>query len=250
MILEYHRPNTIDDALELLARTEPITFPLGGGTVLTRASDSDFEVVDLQLLGIDQIKKESKTWRFGAMLTLQTMLTAEGMYKGLAQAIQHQATYNTRHVATVAGALVAADGRSAFATAMLALDAKLSIAKLNAEVKYVALGDFLPLRAEQLQGALIIEIIVPMGVQLAYHYIARTPADLPIVCVALAQWPSGRTRVALGGYGSAPLVAMDGPSADGAETAAFDAYREAADSWASASYRSKMAATLTKRGLM
>jgi len=132
---------------------------------------------------------------------------------------------------------------------MLALDVVLKIAKQGTDFQDIAIGDYLPLRSEWLSGALIIEVALPVGVRLAYKYVARTPADLPIVCAAVAQWPSGRTRVALGGYGSAPLLAMDGPNAAGAETAAFDAYREAGDSWASAAYRSEMAATLTARGV-
>lgn len=249
MILAYHRPEKLDDALALLARVEPTTLPLGGGSVLNQASDTDFDVVDLQALGLDGMQKGSKTWQLGAALTLQAMLDTDGLDQALEQAIQHQATFNTRQVATVAGALAAADGRSAFATAMLALDAHLTIAKHGVELQKTALGNFLPLRAEQRAGALITQVILPVDVRLAYHYVARTPADLPIVCVAVAQWSSGRTRIALGGYGAAPLLAMDGPNAEGAETAARDAYREAGDQWASAAYRSDMAATLTTRGL-
>ncbi len=32
MITEYHRPKTLPDALALLARTDVVTVPLGGGT--------------------------------------------------------------------------------------------------------------------------------------------------------------------------------------------------------------------------
>jgi len=249
MILAYHRPESLSEALQWLARSEPTTVALGGGTALNRASDSDFEVVDLQALGIDRLEKGSKTWQLGAMLTLQIMLASDGLDRVLAQAIRHQATYNTRQIATVAGTLVAADGRSPFLTAMLALDAQLMIFKNDADSQKVALGEFLPFRSDYLSGALITQVNIPVSVRLAYHYVARTPADLPILCAAVCQWPSGRTRVALGGYGSTPILAMDGPDATGAEIAARDTYREAGDRWASADYRSEMAATLTNRGL-
>ncbi len=144
---------------------------------------------------------------------------------------------------------MAADGRSPFVTAMLALGAQLTIFKKDADSQKVALGEFLPLRSDHLSGELITQVNMPVRVRLAYHYVARTPADLPIVCVAVCQWPSGRTRVALGGYGSTPILAMDGPGPAGAEIAARDAYCEAGDRWASADYRSEMAATLTIRGL-
>jgi hypothetical protein len=79
-------------------------------------------------------------------------------------------------------------------------------------------------------------------VRLAYEYVARTPADWPLVCAGVAAWPSGRTRVALGGFGEAPWLAMDGPTAHGAEFAAADAYSQAGDAWATAEYRREMAA--------
>ncbi len=79
--------------------------------------------------------------------------------------------------------------------------------------------------------------------------VARTPADKPIVCAALAQWTSGRTRLALGGYGKAPTLAMDGTESDGIDSAAQNAFHEASDEWASAEYRMDVAITLSKRCL-
>ena len=79
--------------------------------------------------------------------------------------------------------------------------------------------------------------------------IARTPADRPIVCVAAARWPSGRTRLALGGFGAAPTLAMDGPEDSGAQIAAASAYSQAGDEWASAEYRSEAAGILALRCL-
>ena len=108
----------------------------------------------------------------------------------------------------------------------------------------------MPLRAERERGTLVTTVNIPSNVTLTYEYVARTPADLPIVCAAVAQWLSGRTRVALGGFGNAPLLAMDGPEPEGAETAARDAFREAGDQWASAEYRSDIAAILVKRCLV
>jgi CO/xanthine dehydrogenase FAD-binding subunit len=90
---------------------------------------------------------------------------------------------------------------------------------------------------------------LPLNAHLAYEYIARTPADWPLVCAGVARWPSGRTRVVLGGFGAAPLLAMDGPLPDGAQIAAADAYSQAGDEWASAEYRREMASLLTLRAL-
>jgi len=246
MIIEYHRPDRLEDALDLLSRSDPVTFPLGGGSVLNQPSDERFAVVDLQSLELSRINKKGNTLQLGATVTLQALANFSGIHSNLVKAIFHEATYNTRQVATIAGALIAADGRSPFGTAMLALGAKLSLLPGD---KNLSLGDVFPFRREKLKGKLIVQITIPSNVELAYEYVSRTPADLPIVCMALAQWPSGRTRVALGGYGSSPILAMDGPHSDGAEIVVRDAFHEASDQWASSEYRSDIAATLVKRVL-
>jgi CO/xanthine dehydrogenase FAD-binding subunit len=117
------------------------------------------------------------------------------------------------------------------------------------DVATLGLGEFLPLRAEQIQGKLITSVSIPTNVKLAFDYVSRTPADKPIVCAALAQWNSGRTRLVLGGYGKSPLLAMDGTESEGVEAAARNALHEATDEWGTAEYRMDVAATLAKRCL-
>jgi CO/xanthine dehydrogenase FAD-binding subunit len=246
MIIEYRRPDSIEDALKLLGRSEPVTLPLGGGSFLNRPSEDEFAVVDLQSLGLDKIEEKGNKVQIGAAATLQALLNFPNSDPALIKVIRHEATYNIRQVATVAGALVAADGRSPFATAMLALSAQLLLLPGDEDI---SLGDLLPLGHKKLKSRLITQIVIPTNVKIAYEYVARSPADLPIVCVCVVQWPSGRTRVALGGYGKSSMLAMDGPQPDGAEIAARDAYSEVGDHWASAEYRSDVAAILTKRAL-
>ncbi len=249
MIVEYHRPATLEEALRLLERSQPFSAPLGGGTALNRLIRGEAAVVDLQALGLDIFQTQGNSLLLGATLSLQKLLEqlgAQPMAGELRKVILHEATYNLRQVATVAGTLVAASGRSPFATALLALDAEMTLAPGE---EILSLGDLLPLRTERLRGRLITQVALPLNARLAYEYVARTPADQPIVCAAAACWPSGRTRVALGGYGSAPMLAFDGGEPDGAAMAARNAYAEAGDTWASAEYRSEIAAILVERCL-
>jgi CO/xanthine dehydrogenase FAD-binding subunit len=250
MIIEYHRPNTLEEALSLLARSGVKTLPLGGGTCLNQPSQERFAVVDLQTLGLNMLERRGNTWALGATLTLQTLLENPGIAPALEVAIRQEASYNLRQAATAAGTLVSADGRSPFATALLALDAELELKSAAIPSEWVSLGDLLPIRAERLSGRLITSITLPSNARLAYESVARTPVDLPIVCVALARWPSGRVRLALGGFGEAPALTFDGPEAGGLEVAARDLYNSAGDEWASAEYRQDMAATLAKRCLL
>ncbi len=241
MITAYHRPKTLDEALTLLA--QPNTLPLGGGALLSHSTVDPVEAVDLQALGLDTVNKQGQNLELGATLTLQSLLESENCPAALKSALKLEAPLNIRNSATVAGTIVACDGRSTFVTCLLALDSKLSVISQQSSV--IGLGDFLPLRPR----GLIVSITIPLNVKLAFDYVARTPADKPIVCVALAQWNSGRTRLAVGGYGKSPMLAMDGSSSDDAAVAARNAFHEATDEWASAEYRMDVASTLAKRRL-
>ena len=172
----------------------------------------------------------------------------ENCPEALKVAIKLEAPINIRNTATVAGTLVSSDGRSPFATSLLAMDAKieqviLDNSKVDSRVSNI--GEFLPLRPANL----ITKITIPLNAKFAFEFTSKTPADKPIVAAALSQWNSGRTRLALGGYGKSPMLAMDGTEAEGLDAAARNAYHEANDEWASAEYRMDVAATLAKRCL-
>lgn len=244
MITEYYRPETLPEALELLKR--PNTLPLEGGTLLSLLKSASVKVVDLQALELNNIQEKGNSLEIGATATLQELLENEFTPDALKSALRLEAPLNIRNAATVAGRLASTDGRSTFATAMLALDAKLSVQPGDEELE---IGSYLPLRGEVLQSKLITAITIPINTKLAFESVARTPADKPIVCAALAQWPSGRTRLTLGGYGKTPLLAMDGTESDGLESAARNAFHQATDEWASAEYRMEVATTLAKRCL-
>jgi len=171
MITTYHRPRTLDEALTLLTR--PDTVPLGGGTLLSRPAADAIEVVDLQSLGLDTVKKSGSNLEIGATVTLQALLESEHTPEAMKTALKLEAPLNIRNSATVAGTLVACDGRSTFAVSLLALDAKVEIKAFehrdlkdqslrktpNLNEQLINLGDFLPLRPR----GLITSITIPLG---------------------------------------------------------------------------------------
>jgi CO/xanthine dehydrogenase FAD-binding subunit len=239
MILEYHRPETIDEALALLARDNPRTVPLGGGTTLSRKGGDPVAVVDLQALRLDFIRVEGSVIEAGAMVRMRGLAAHSHIQPVLSQSITREYSSNLREMTTI----VSSDGRSAFLTALLALDARLIW--LPGEREH-SLGSYLPLRRNWEGGGLIYSLKIPHNVRLRLDSVARTPGDRPIMIGAVCRWPSGRTRVALGGYGAAPVLALDGPDAGGAEIAARNAYLHAGDEWASAEYRSQVAVDLIR----
>lgn len=246
MIVEYLRPQSIEDALKLLARPGIKTVPIGGGTVINQPSEEALAVVDLQSLGLNQFQSHGQALELGAMVTLQALVEFPDLQPALRQVVLQEAAYNIRQVATIAGSIVSATGRSPLATSLLSLDTRLVLQPGNEQID---LGEVLFLRLERLQSRLVTSVILPMNVNISYQAVSRTPADFPIVCVAAAMWPSGRVRLALGGYGKAPILAMDGPEAHGYQEAVFSAFSEAGDEWASAQYRQKTARILASRAL-
>ena len=245
MITDYFRPQTLEEALQLLST--PNVRPLGGGSVLTHLADDTFAVVDLQNLNLDKIHKSGETLEIGATVTLQSLLESPHTPVALKTALKLETPLNLRNMGTVAGTLATCDGRSPFAAVMVALDSKLTIE--NGGTIKVNLGSFLLSRHEHLHGNLIISILISLNLKLAFETIARSPGDKPIVCVSLARWPSGRTRLVIGGWGTSPSLAMDATESSGIEAAARNAANDALDQWGSAEYRSDVAAVLANRCL-
>lgn len=242
MITNYHRPKTLDEALTLLQ--QPNTKPLGGGTLLSQPTVDSVSAVDLQLLNLDALRVNGNDLQIGATCTLQSLLESEHISESLKTALKLEAPLNIRNTATVAGTIVSSDGRSPFVTMLLASDAKIQIV-VNRKSEIISCSEFLLTKP----NGLITSITIPLNIKTAFDFISKTPTDKPLICVSLAQWKSGRTRLTLGGYGKIPLLAMDGSEDGGIETAARIAYHEANDEWSSAEYRIEMAAVLSKRCL-
>jgi CO/xanthine dehydrogenase FAD-binding subunit len=245
MILEYNRPGTIEEAIGLISRKLPKTIPIGGGTDLDLISiKSDIAVVDLQNLSMDRIDMVGNNIKIGSGAHLQELVDQIYIPESLKKALTKEVGLNKRNAATLGGTIIACDGRSSFITALVAMDAILEW--LPGDEK-VSIGHYLALRHDWQSGVILNSIYLPCGANVKCAATSRSPADSPILCVAVCQWSSGRTRVALGGYGLYPILAFDGPEETGSVLAAAAAFKNAGDEWASADYRSSVAARLVKR---
>ena len=254
-LTEYHRPTTIDEAMKLLRRRTIHTVPLAGGTALVPEASPDVQaVVDLSQLGLSYVKplKISENLRgldIGATTTLQTLIDdarvqayADGV---LVKAILDTASRNTREAATLAGSIVASDGKSPLLATLFALGAQLHV-RTTADHR-VALEEFSPR-----PGTLIISVMLPAlpeDAHVAYEKIARTPADLPIVCVAALE-SAYVTRIALGGVGDQMvLIDADAPTVEEAVDLAQASIDPPTDYFASSEYRREMIGVLVRRVL-
>lgn len=244
MIIEYNRPETMEEAFKLLARQNPQTVPLAGGSTLSHAQGDPLAVVDLQNLGLNKIEIHENTLCIGAAATLQQIYDFPGTPDALKTSIQWEVSSNLRNTSSLAGTLVMADGRSVIATILLAMGAHFTWMPQN---KDIFLEDWLTGRTIP-KGTLITEIQIPLNGQIHCESIGRTPADTPVVIVSVFQHTSSQKRIAVGGFGPSPLLAANGVlSTDEAVHAVKKIFKDADDAWASAEYRKNAASILTRR---
>jgi CO/xanthine dehydrogenase FAD-binding subunit len=244
MIIEYNRPDNLQEAFKLLARQNPQTVPLAGGSVLSHDQGDPLAVVDLQNLGLNKIEIHENTLCIGAAATLQQIYDFTGTPDALKTAVQWEVTSNLRNTSSLAGTLVTADGRSMITTILLAMGTHFTWMPQN---KDIFVEDWLAGRSIP-KGTLITEIQIPLNGQIQSESIGRTPADTPVVIVSVFQHTSGQKRIAVGGFGPSPLLAVKGVlSTDEAVHAVEKAFGVADDAWASAEYRKNAASILTRR---
>ncbi|NKQ35465.1 MAG: hypothetical protein HF973_07595 [Chloroflexi bacterium] len=256
----YYRPTNLEEALNLLA--QPDMYPLAGGTQLLAGDDKTAVagVVDLQDLGLNQIKTTNDVLHIGATATLLavydflgTELAAADFTPLLQQAIKQAGPNTYRNAATLGGVIASRLPDSELLAALLVLDAQLSLHAPDTAV--INLTDYLS--ATEAPRGLITDIffVIAPGTG-SSERVARTPADTPIVSITCWQ-PAGETpRLAAAGIGSRPfrLQAAEEILADGVTDTAVAAAAQAAnthpgDFRGSAAYRGEMAAVLTRRVL-
>ncbi len=250
--LTYHRPKTIKETLALMEKG----VPLAGGTALTPQRYDVDAVIDLQDLELDELKVGKSEISIGATVKLQAIIKAQKeLPQALAQACRQEAALNIRNAATIGGAVMKGDGRSPLLTALLALDASVLTEPGN---KSESLEKLLEDRGGARKPRLIVALEMMRPNRMIYEQVSRSPADRPLVCLAVAEYQSskGESRViaALGGYGERPVrltkmeeALVKGASLEDAAVLAAKAYSDAGDAFASAAYRAEIAGVLARR---
>lgn len=137
--------------------------------------------------------------QIGAEARLSDLLALPELPAALQALVQQEPAGEQAALPYIAAAL----GSTRLAAAMLALDAELE----HSDGRTQSYGNLLALRASGLPDGLT-ALRFSLLAALQYY-------ESDGVWLALARWPSGRTRVALGGWGAAPILAMDGREASG-----------------------------------
>ncbi len=238
----YHRPTTIEAALQLLNRPNIQTTIIGGGTCqiphLPPLSD---EVVDLQQAGLAEIVYTGQTVTAGAMVRLQTLADDGRAPALLREAIRREGPNTLRHAATLGGTICSPTPDSELLAALLLYEAEVQVQSLQGR-KTVSLPHFLrDVRANLNGGGLLVSVTLQTIGKTAAARVARTPQDRPIVAALARRVDNGLIRLALCGVDTVPVL-VDPQNVKAAINPPhnFQGSRE---------YRRQMAATLTERVL-
>ncbi len=197
LILEhYERPTTIEECLRLLHCPSERAAILAGGTELNvRGHEKLTRVVDIQALGIDELRVEGGEARIGAGVTLSRVAEHRELtgppIAALRDAANAFANVAIANRSTIGGRVMIDRPDQDLPPALAALGAKLRLARLDGaatvreeEIDYPTDHG----AREMLKGALLLEVIVPIegkGAS-ALRRMGRSAVDAPLATVAAA----------------------------------------------------------------
>lgn len=267
---EYFLPQSVDEAVGLLAEHGPSLLVMSGGTLampLINEGVSMPEVVmGLRRAGLDYVENSGGSLKIGAAATMTQML-AQDAIPLLREAAHSIGGWAIRNMGTVGGNLFAPPPSGDLAAALLALDATLKLVSKQGE-RNLPLAEFYTgfLTTALEPGEIVAEIAIPLPQgKTVYLKHGRKHANTPaVVTVAAHLVLSGgqveTARLALNGVGPHPLRAKNAEAAlagKALDEAAIGAAAQAAaaecepftDAIASEWYRRKMVDVFVRRAL-
>jgi len=272
---EYHRPATLDEALQALASLEDAKVLAGGQSlipVMKLRFAAPANLVDINLIpGLDGIEDDGGGLRLGALVRhnqIAVSSTVAARSSLLASAAPQIADPLVRNLGSVGGSLAHADPAGDWGSVMLAAGASVVLRRSSGE-REVAMREFLvdifttALEPDELLTA--VKVPVPGGKSGgAYLKLERKVGDFATVGVAvqveMSDGTIGRAGIGLTGVGTKNIEAVDAQGslagAEPTEEAFAEAGRLAAaasspvsDVRGSAEYKRHMVEVFVRRGL-
>ena len=274
----YHRPETVDDGVALLAAHGTEAKALAGGQSLIPAMNfrlaTPAVLVDLnRVAALAYVREETDGTRIGAMTRQRTVERDPLVHRRaplLTEALPYVAHAQIRNRGTLGGSVAHADPAGEIPAVLLALEARFEVRGPGGTRTVPADRFFTGLFETALAPAeLLVEIAIPAMTPRtgwAFAEVARRHGDYALAGVATTVTldEKGRCRVAriaLLGVGAGPLLAPRAAKALAGEIPTDKVLREAAnaaaakdvdppgDIHASAAYRRQLVAVLTRRAL-
>ena len=278
---QFHRPDSLGDAIELLDRHGDDARLLAGGTALVLQMKQRFaqpaHVIGLRGLangdGLGDIEEANGALRIGALCTLRQLEDSpllRDRIPMLAETVSRVATRRIRSMATVGGALVNGDPNQDPPPALIALGATVELAS-SAGVRSCPVGELFvdyyetDVRHGEVLTALSVPIPGPDTSGAYLKFLPRTADDYATVSVAAVVTRNGDgtcqdVSIVLGAAGGTPVRAVAAEDvlrgqepSDEAIQAAADTVPDAVDPLddfrGSADYKREMAGVFVRRAL-
>jgi 2-furoyl-CoA dehydrogenase FAD binding subunit len=214
---DYARPDTVDEALALLAEHGEEARVLAGGQSLMammnlRLADPAMLIDIVRIAGLDMIRDRGDTIEVGAAVTQNKLLAWPELSKKLpllAAALPFVGHFQTRNKGTVCGSIAHADPSS---------ELPLSLALLEGEVVLRSRRGERALKAKDFQldmlttarepDELIVAVRFPVNGKrgIAFREVARRHGDFAIIAVAAMIEDRNSVRLGVGGIAGTPVV--------------------------------------------
>lgn len=274
-VFNYHRPESLAEAADLLARLGPDARPLAGGQSLVPAMNMRLlrpsALVDIgRLSELDYVRDCGDAIEIGAVTRYRTLersaLIAERLPL-LARAMPHIAHPAIRNRGTIGGSLAHNDPAAELPAVLAALDGEVVLTR-SGSTRRLRWNDFflgaLTTAAEPDEILSAVILPAPRTARCAVLEIARRHGDFALAGVAVALIPQGEAigeaRIALFGVGEGPqraataerLLQGASPDADLLRRAGEAAAAELdppSDLHASSQYRREAVAALLPRAV-
>jgi carbon-monoxide dehydrogenase medium subunit len=271
MGFDFHRPQTVEAAINLAGQHGEAAYFLAGGTDLiiqiNRRRLAPQHLISLEALGLDGISETAAEFVIGATTTHQSVVTHPAFQRQLIALPQASAVIGgrqVRNIATVGGNIVNASPAADLVPALLVLDATVDL-RGSAGHRSLPLDGFLVERGQTDRRPdeilTSVRFARPPAASATWFLKAgrRKAMEIAVVCVATHLVKDGKARIAVGAAASRTvrvpeaeaLVERRGSAAFG-EAAKVAAARVAPidDVRASARYRRLLVATLVERALV
>lgn len=233
---DYVRPDTVDEAIALLAEYGDEARVLAGGQSLMamlnlRLADPSVLIDITRIAELDGIRDLGDKIEVGAAVTQNKLLAWPELAQKLpllAAALPHVGHFQTRNKGTVCGSIAHADPSS---------ELPLSLALLEGEVVLRGTRGARTLAAKEFQldmlttareaDELITAVRFPVmaGRGVAFREVARRHGDFAIIAVAAIVEDKGGVRLGIGGMSGTPIVrriALNGGAKDAIEKLASE----------------------------
>lgn len=234
MIIDYFRPKSVDEAVNLKIKYKNSIY-MGGGSTFSKRRD-DFHIIDLQSLPLHEITQHENRIEIGALTSLDEIRNYFKGNKSIQISLQIEKSKNNRNQATIGGFLNEAGGSSPFLTCLMAMNCWVSLEPGNLKI---SLTDFL--KSKNSNNKLITFLEIEEPIEIDFESIGRTPLDKPIICFA-----SSQSYFSIGGFGNLPFrIERKNKQID--ERKIIEEIEIIDDQWASGDYRKELVSTLIKR---